>query len=107
MNLFFSYDKLFTPHKAFTIALSVCAEPKSYAEATRDPKWQAVMSNEIHALEINNTLQLTPLPASKVPIGCKWLFKVKHRADRSVERFKARLVAKGYTQQEGCEVCHC
>ena len=93
-----SYDRLSTPHRAFIIALFVCAEPKSYAEATRDPRWQAAMSDEIHALEINNTWQLTPLPASKVPIGCKWLYKVKHRADRSVERFKARLVAKGYTQ---------
>ena len=92
-----SYDRLSTPHRAFIIALSVCAEPKSYAEAARDPRWQAAMFDEIHALEINNTWQLTPLPAGKVPIGCKWVYKVKHRADRSVERFKARLVAKGYT----------
>ena len=61
------------------------------------------MSDEIHALEINNTWQLTPLLASKVPIGCKWVFKVKHRANGSVERFKARQVAKGYTQQEGLD----
>ena len=61
------------------------------------------MFDEIHALEINNTWQLTPLPAGKVPIGCKWVYKVKHRADGSVERFKARLVAKGYTQQEGLD----
>ena len=61
------------------------------------------MSDEIQALEINNTWKLTPLPASKVPIGCKWVYKVKHRADGSIERFKARLVAKGYTQQEGLD----
>ena len=56
------------------------------------------MYDEIQALEINNTWQLTPLLAGKVPIGCKWVYKVKHRADGSIERFKARLVAKGYTQ---------
>ena len=61
------------------------------------------MSDEIQALEINNTWQLTPLLAGKVPIGCKWVYKVKHRADGSIERFKARLVAKGYTQQEGLD----
>ena len=98
-----SYDKLSTPRRAFTIALSICAEPKSYAKATRDPRWQAAMSNEIQALEINNTWQLTPLPTNKVPVGCKWVYKVKHRADGSIERFKARLVAKGYTQQEGLD----
>ena len=32
-------------------------------------------------------------------IGCKWVYKVKHKGDRRIKRFKARLVVKGYTQQ--------
>ena len=46
---------------------------------------------------------MTPLPPSKVPIGCKWVFKIKLKPDGSVERYKARLVAKGYTQTEGVD----
>ena len=34
-------------------------------------------------------------------IGCKWVYKIKHKVDGSIERCKARLVAKGYTQVEG------
>jgi hypothetical protein len=34
----------------------------------------------------------------KKPVGCKWIFNLKHRADGTIDRFKARLVAKGYTQ---------
>lgn len=46
---------------------------------------------------------MTTLPPSKVPIGCKWVFKIKLKADGFVERYKARLVAKGYTQIEGID----
>ncbi|KAI5321949.1 hypothetical protein L3X38_031021 [Prunus dulcis] len=61
------------------------------------------MDKEIQALEQNNTWSITPLPAGKHPIGCKWVYKVKYNSDGSVERYKARLVAKGYTQQEGLD----
>ena len=59
------------------------------------------MDKEIQALEKTHTWVLSPLPPSKRPIGCKWVYKVKLNPDGAVERYKARLVAKGYTQSEG------
>jgi hypothetical protein len=59
------------------------------------------MKAEISALEENNTWIVTDLPPNKHPIGCKWVYKVKHKSNGSVERYKTRLVAKGYTQCEG------
>ena len=38
------------------------------------------------------------LPRGKKPMGCKWVFIVKYKADGTVERYKPRLVARGFTQ---------
>ncbi|CAH9050646.1 unnamed protein product [Cuscuta epithymum] len=59
------------------------------------------MSNEIQALENNNTWVLVQPPSNQNIIGCKWVFKTKLKPDGSLDRYKVRLVDKGYTQEEG------
>lgn len=61
------------------------------------------MNEELKALELNNTWELTPLPPGKKPIACKWIFKTKYKADGSKERDKARLVVLGNKQQYGID----
>jgi len=51
----------------------------------------------------NEIWDLVELPDGEKPIGCKWVFKVKHRSDGRVERFKGRLVAKGFSQRRGID----
>ena len=57
------------------------------------------MSQELEALSRNNTWTIVTLPTRKKAIGDKWVYKVKLKANGSLERFKARLVAKGYNQK--------
>lgn len=78
-------------------------EPHTYVEVATDPNWQQAMDSELQALVSNQTWTLTYLSPGKTPIGCKWVYKIKHRSDRSIERYKARLVAKGYTLTEGLD----
>ena len=56
------------------------------------------MNEEYNSIIRNKTWDLVELPKDKVPIGSKWLFKSKLKADGSIDIFKARLVAKGYSQ---------
>jgi len=46
---------------------------------------------------------LMDLPPRKRLIGCKWVFKAKHKPNETIDKYKARLVAKRYTQTEGIE----
>lgn len=90
-------------HFAFLSKITSYIEPISYAQASKDLNWTNAMRKEIGALQANGTWVLLPLPAGKRPVGCKWVFRVKLKADGSLERYKARLVAKGFTQQEGVD----
>ncbi|PNX56907.1 retrovirus-related Pol polyprotein from transposon TNT 1-94, partial [Trifolium pratense] len=79
------------------------AEPKTFTQANKLECWREAMATELHALAKNNTWSVVSLPPGKVPIGCKWVYKVKYHANGSIERYKARLVAQGYTQMEGVD----
>jgi hypothetical protein len=71
-------------------------EPVSVEEAFQDERWVQAMNSEYQALIKNKTWHLVPPPARKNIIGCKWVFKIKQKADGSIDRYKGRLVAKGY-----------
>ena len=43
------------------------------------------------------------MPHNKHLIWCKWVYRIKYKADGSIERYKARLVAKGFTQKKGLD----
>lgn len=55
------------------------------------------MIDEIRDVELNGTWSLQNLASGKHPISCKWVFKIKRRADDTIKRYKALLVAKGFT----------
>ncbi|GAA0151919.1 transmembrane signal receptor [Lithospermum erythrorhizon] len=61
------------------------------------------MKAKITTLDANETWELVDLPAHKKSIGCRWIYKVKYKADDTIDKYKTRLVAKGYNQIEGID----
>ncbi|RVW95017.1 Retrovirus-related Pol polyprotein from transposon TNT 1-94 [Vitis vinifera] len=100
---FISYDKLSPTFRAFTSSITEIQVPQNIQEAFKYPKWKAAVDEEVRALEMNGTWEITDLPRGKKPVGCKWIFTVKYKVDGNVDRYKARLVAKGFTQSYGID----
>ncbi|CAN6551081.1 unnamed protein product [Malus baccata var. baccata] len=61
------------------------------------------MKDEFQALQSTGTWDLVHFHPSLNLVGCKWVFRLKHKPDGSIEQYKARLVAKGFHQQEGLD----
>jgi len=88
-------------HRAFLATITKIVEPRHYQEAVKDPRWRQAMTEEINALEENQTWTIEDLPPGKKPISCFWVYKVKYKSDGTIERFKAREVVRGDHQLEG------
>jgi histone deacetylase 1/2 len=89
----------------FIIWGNFCAtgEPENLQEALGRAHWKAAMDEEFSTLMHNRTWHLVPSPSGSNIIDCKWVYKVKHHADGSLDRYKARLVAKGFKQRYGVD----
>jgi len=90
--------------RAYTASL-ICddVEPTSYTQAAKNVKWRAAMAEEFNAFIKTGTWTLVPKTASMNIVGAKWVFRIKRKADGSIDRYTARLVAKGFYQQEGVD----
>jgi hypothetical protein len=91
------------PHALITESSPIDLEPTCFSSAVKNRNWRQAMNTEFDALLKNNTWTLVPPTSATNIIGCKWVFRVKRKADGSIERYKARLVAKGFHQLAGID----
>jgi hypothetical protein len=101
------YDETEELSQSFNNFILFClfgdSEPLNFEEASQNDKWKIAMDEEIKAIKMNDTWELSTLPNGKKAVGVKWVFKIKRNEKGEVERYKARLVAKGYSQRKGID----
>jgi hypothetical protein len=68
--------------------MTLLKEPTSFSQAIQHPQWRAALQHELNALQAINTWSVVTLPPYKQPIGCKWVYKIKLKADGTIERLK-------------------
>eukprot|EP00253_Pinus_taeda_P025452 PITA_25452 len=76
--------------------LSTNFEPTSFKEVASHGEWKEAMKKEYDALIKNGTWKLVDPPLGTKPIGYKWVYKNKYKADGSLDKHKARLVEKAH-----------
>jgi hypothetical protein len=79
--------------------LVISEEPHDIASALADPKWKSAMDSEFSALVHNKTWHLVSPQPGRNLIDSKWVYKIKRKADGSLDCYKAHLVAKDLKQR--------
>ena len=72
-------------------------EPSCYEEALKKKEWVEAMTEEYHSIMKNDVWNVVPRSKDKAVVSSKWIYKIKHAADGSIEKYKARLVARGFS----------
>jgi hypothetical protein len=75
-------------------------EPSSFEEADKLQVWNDDMLKEYRSIIKNNVWDIVSRPKDKSVVSSKWIYKIKHVADGSVENFKEIFVARGFTHKE-------
>jgi hypothetical protein len=58
------------------------------------------MTKEYQSIINNDVWEIVPRPNIKDVVSSKWIFKINHVVDRSIEKYKERFVAHGFYQKK-------
>ena len=61
------------------------------------------MVEEYSSIMQNDVWEVVPRPTNRAVVGSRWIYKIKHGANGSIEKYKARFMAKGLSQKEGID----
>ena len=56
-------------------------------------EWKDAMIEEYQSFMNNDVWEIESIPKKKSIVTSKWIYKIKHTTDGSIEKYKARFVA--------------
>ena len=82
---------------------SIDLEPSTNKEVGDQQVWRDAMMEEYLSIMKNDVWEILPRPKGKFFVTLRWIYKIKHATNASIESHKARLVAHGFSQREGVD----
>jgi hypothetical protein len=76
-------------------------EPTTFEESVQKGQWKEAMVEENQSIMKNEVWEIVPRPKEKSVVTSKWVYKIKHAADGSVDKYKAKFIARVFSQKEG------
>jgi hypothetical protein len=59
------------------------------------------MMEEYESIMKNDVWEIVLRPQGKSIVTSKWILKIKHAADGSIDKYKEKFLARGFSQKEG------
>jgi hypothetical protein len=75
-------------------------DPTFFEESIQKKEWENSMTEEYQSIINNDVWEIVPKSKNKDVVSSKWLYKIKHVADGSIEKHKASFVSRGFSQKE-------
>ena len=79
-------------------------EPSNYEEVTESKEWKDAMIKEYQPIMKNDVWDVFRRPEGNLVVTSKWIYKIKHVADGSIEKYKARFMVRGFSRKEGIKL---
>jgi hypothetical protein len=79
------------------------SKPTCHGEASSEQVWKHSMTEEYQSILKNDVWDVVPRPEGNSVVTSKWIYKIKHVVDGSIEKYKEIFVARGFSQIEGVD----
>ena len=72
-------------------------ETSTYEEVTENKEWKDAMIKEYQSIMNNDVWEIVPRSKKKSVVTSKWIYKIKHVAYGSIEKYKERFIARVFS----------